>query len=120
MGKQPARRPPRQQFAERLSAEVGEKETRKIRARREKHRTVWFGLGMFGLVGWPIAVCTLAGIALGLWLDAHHPGRYSWTLMLLVVGVAAGCLNAWLWLSKERRQIEHPPAPPDGEEDEGA
>ena len=33
-----------------LIEKVGAKEDRKIRARREKDRGVWFGLGMFGLV----------------------------------------------------------------------
>ena len=31
---------------------------------------------------------------------------YSWTLMLLGVGVILGCLNAWFWVSKERQIIE--------------
>ncbi|MFW6162848.1 MAG: AtpZ/AtpI family protein [Planctomycetota bacterium] len=93
---------------EEMCREVGEKERRKMQARREKHRTVWFGLGMFGLVGWSVAIPTLIGIAVGIWLDATYPGRYSWTLMLLVLGVGLGCLNAWLWLSRERREIERP------------
>jgi ATP synthase protein I len=37
-------------------------------------RTVWFGLGMMGLIGWSVAIPTLLGAALGLWLDKRHPG----------------------------------------------
>ncbi len=56
---------------------------------------------MFGLVGWAVVLPTLAGIALGLWLDASFPGRPSWTLTLLVAGLAVGCLNAWYWVRRE-------------------
>ena len=44
---------------------------------------------MMGLIGWSVAVPTLLGAALGLWLDQHHPGKHSWTLALLVAGLAA-------------------------------
>ncbi len=77
-----------------------------MRARRQQDRSVWFGLGMFGLVGWSVAVPTLIGIALGVWIDLKTATRYSWTLMLLVIGIAVGCLNAWFWISRERKMIE--------------
>ena len=64
-------------------------------------RGVWFGLGMFGLVGWAVAVPTLLGVALGLWLDRVAPVDFSWTLALLLAGVFLGCLNAWWWVRKE-------------------
>lgn len=86
-----------------LLERIADKESRKIRARREKGRDVWFGLGMFGLVGWSVAIPTLAGIALGVWLDKITSSRFSWTLMCMVVGVALGCLNAWLWVQREGR-----------------
>lgn len=90
----------------RLSEEVGKKEARKIKARRSKDRGVWFGLGTFGLVGWSVAIPTLIFTALGIWIDAKSSGRYSWTLMLLLVGVIVGCLNAWFWVNRERRVIQ--------------
>lgn len=85
-----------------LATEVGHKAQRKIRGRAKQRRTVWFGLGMFGLVGWAVAIPTLAGVAIGLWLDAHHPAaRVSWTLTFLILGIAVGCLNAWYWVKQE-------------------
>lgn len=80
------------------------KEARRRKARREKDRGLWFGLGMFGLVGWSVAIPTLAGIAVGIWIDSTVGGRYSWTLMLLFVGIAVGCLNAWYWVKRESRR----------------
>ncbi len=88
---------------ERLSRAVDEKVRRRLRARREARRSLWFGLGMFGLVGWAVAVPTLLGIALGWWLDRKFPGPPSWTLTFLFLGVGLGCYNAWQWIRRESR-----------------
>jgi ATP synthase protein I len=97
------RRIPKTHQAESLIRKVGQKESRKLKARREKVRSLWFGMGMFGVVGWSVAIPTLAGIALGVWVDSRWPGPYSWTLMLLVIGVGFGCLNAWYWIKRESK-----------------
>jgi ATP synthase protein I len=89
-----------------LSEEVGAREERKIRARRTRDRTLVIGAGMFGVVGWSVAVPTLIGIALGLWFDRLWPGAFSWTLALLLAGVTLGCLSAWYWISLERKAID--------------
>lgn len=88
-----------------FSQRVGERAARKLKAQRHVTQTVWSGLGMMGLVGWSVAVPTLAGAALGLWVDKHYPGTHSWTLMLLALGLALGCVNAWHWVAKEGREI---------------
>ena len=80
---------------------VRSKSERKIKARRDKKRGVWYGIGMFGLVGWSVTIPALLFLALGIWIDANYRVRYSWTLMVLVVGTAVGCLNAWYWLKSE-------------------
>jgi ATP synthase protein I len=87
-----------------LGREVGAKAARKLRA-RSSTQGVWFGLGMMGLIGWSVVVPTLLGAALGLWLDKHHAGKHSWTLALLVAGLAIGCFNAWHWVSKEDKEM---------------
>ena len=87
-----------------FSREVGAKAARKLRARKSS-QGVWFGLGMMGLIGWSVVVPTLLGAALGIWLDNRHPGNHSWTLMLLVIGLAIGCLNAWHWVDKEDQEM---------------
>ena len=88
-----------------FSREVGVKAARKLKAQRRVTQTVWSGLGMMGMVGWSVAVPTLLGAGLGLWLDEHHPGGHSWTLMLLAIGLGLGCFNAWRWVAKEDREI---------------
>jgi ATP synthase protein I len=87
-----------------FAGEIGAKAERKLKARKST-QGVWFGLGMMGLVGWSVVVPTLLGAALGIWLDNHHPGKHPWTLSLLVVGLAVGCLNAWHWVAKEEKAM---------------
>ena len=88
-----------------FSKEVGAKADRKLKARRNPAKGVWFGLGMMGLIGWSVVVPTLLGAALGIWIDNHHPGSHSWTLMLLLIGLIIGCVNAWHWVDKEDREM---------------
>jgi ATP synthase protein I len=100
--KRPEGRPEREPRHRReFSRETGEKATRKLRARRQGDRGVWFGLGMFGLVGWSVMVPALLGILAGIALDRVLGGTVSWTLTGLVLGVLAGCLNAWYWIKRE-------------------
>jgi ATP synthase protein I len=91
-------------FEPELVERIGVKETRKLNARRRRQQSIWFGLGMFGMIGWSVAVPSLIGVAVGLWIDQKWPSRYSWTLMLLITGVVLGCLNAWNWIDKESRR----------------
>ncbi len=88
----------------RLSEEVERR--RKLRARRHKEGSLWFGLGMFGLVGWSVAIPVLIFLALGIWIDSRTVSPFSWTLMLLVLGVILGSVHVWFWISKERKEVE--------------
>ena len=88
-----------------FAVQVGDKATRKLRARRHGASGVWLGLGMMGLIGWSVAVPTVLGAALGLWLDEHYPGGRSWTLALLVAGLVLGCFHAWHWVDKEDKAM---------------
>lgn len=88
---------------ERLVAAVDKKARRRLKAEAEARRSIWFGLGMFGLVGWAVAVPTLIGIAIGWWLDRKFPGPPSWTLTFLFLGVTLGCYHAWQWIQREGR-----------------
>ena len=91
-------------FSQQIAASVA----RKLDARRQPARIVWFGLGTMGLIGWSVTVPTLLGAALGAWLDRHHPAGHSWTLPLLVAGLTLGCWNAWVWVSRQSREMHRP------------
>ena len=87
-------------FAEEIDAAA----KRKLRGQKNPARP-WFGLGMMGVIGWSVAIPTLLGAALGIWLDQRYPGKHAWTLALLVAGLAIGCFNAWRWVAKEDKEM---------------
>lgn len=89
-----------------LAEQIDAKAKRMLKARRRRAPGVWFGLGMMGLIGWSVTVPTLVGAAIGMWLDRHYPGNRSWTLALLISGLAIGCLNAWHWVAKEEMAMQ--------------
>lgn len=92
-----------QQKSEEFADKIQEKSTRKIKARNEKHKGLWYGLGMFGLVGWSVSIPTLLFLVLGIWIDSTYKSPYSWTLMMLVLGIFIGCINAWYWVKNESK-----------------
>jgi len=112
MGADPAGPPSGDETA--FARQVASKAARKLSAQRGGEKGVWFGLGMFGLIGWSVAVPTVLGAMLGIWWDRRHPGNHSWTLALLAAGLFIGCANAWHWISQEEKSIHDEPG--DGDE----
>ena len=92
----------------RFEEEIGSRARRRIAARR-RGDSVWFWLGMLGIVGWSVAVPTVAGVALGLWLDVAVPAPFSWVLSFLVIGLAVGLANAWYWVRRSSEDDEGGP-----------
>lgn len=74
---------------------------RKQVAAQQPARSPLLGLGMFGVIGWSVALPTLMGIAVGSWLDRRWPGTVSWTLTAMLVGLLIGCGLAWHWVSAD-------------------
>jgi ATP synthase protein I len=89
-----------------FSKQIAAQAARKLKAKRTATRSIWFGLGMSGLIGWSVMVPTLIGIAIGIWVDKHYPSRYSWTLMLMLIGLIVGCANAWHWVDSEHKDMQ--------------
>ena len=89
-----------QDYQKDMQKKIANSEQRKIMARRDQ-RSIWYGLGMFGLVGWSIAIPTVAGIFVGLWLDRKFDHPFSCTLMSMFVGLVFGCWIAWYWVRRE-------------------
>jgi ATP synthase protein I len=68
---------------------------------KENPNRLMFGMGMFGLVGWTIAIYTILGVILGTWMDKNWESGYSWTLTMIILGLFAGIISAWIWIKKE-------------------
>src|SRR5271163_507685 len=102
-------RPPGAKQEPAFSRQVGAQAARKLKAQRGAKRSIWFGLGMSGLIGWSVTVPTLIGAALGIWVDKHYPSTFSWTLMLLLFGLIIGCFNAWHWVDSQCKEMQEDP-----------
>ncbi|HLK55280.1 MAG TPA: AtpZ/AtpI family protein [Chthonomonadaceae bacterium] len=89
-----------------FSLHIGRKERRKLRAQRDRNRDLWSGLRLVGLVGWTVVLSCLLGTALGIWIDKRFPGSYSWTLMLMLLGILLGCYSAWYWVARESQAAD--------------
>lgn len=104
----------------RFRGEVERQGERRRRARRAGDRGFWFGLSSFGMVGWSIAVPTLLGVALGVWLDARLGGGIRYTLSFLIAGLVLGMTNVWRWIQLQAAEAEADvSAGPDGDEEAG-
>jgi ATP synthase protein I len=88
-----------------FSQQIGQQASRKLKAQQGSSQSIWFGLGMSGLVGWSVTVPALMGVALGMWIDQRYPSSYSWTLMLMLIGMIVGCLNAWHWVDSQHKEM---------------
>lgn len=78
--------------AQRMMREVASKQ-RSVQRGHDKWS--WSSITVLGVVGWSVAVPTLLGLTLGLWIDHHWPSRFPWSLVLLVAGLVFGCVTAW-------------------------
>lgn len=59
------------------------------------------GISTFGMIGWSVAVPTVGGALLGIWLDRVAPQGFSWTISLILGGVVLGAFIAGMWMNKE-------------------
>lgn len=84
---------------------LGAQIDRKLKSQNKKDN-IWFGFGVFELVGWSIALPSVLGVLLGVLLDKKYPSHHSWTLILLIAGLCIGCWNAARWMIKEHKEIQ--------------
>lgn len=86
---------------DRSADDIGNRARRMKQARDDPGPSPLRGIGTFGMIGWSIAVPSVGGVFLGLWLDRVAPQAFSWTIALLLGGVVLGALIAWSWIGKE-------------------
>ena len=71
------------------------------RARHARGAGFLRGLATVGAVGWMVAAPAVVGALVGRWLDQRFHSGIFWTLPLLIVGAALGCISAWRHVQKE-------------------
>lgn len=81
----------------------GRARKRVSRTREERKKRFWYDFMRFNLTGWSVVLPTLAGLAIGAWLDNRWGGSFSWKLALMMAGLVLGCLNAWYWIRRKDR-----------------
>ncbi len=85
---------------EELLKQIEKESLKKIKAQDEGDE-IMFGLGVFGIIGWSVALPTVLGIALGVFLDKRFNHSFSWTITLLFAGIILGSFNAWKWIEEK-------------------
>ncbi len=71
------------------------------KGRREKGLSFWRYVGLIGAVGWSVVVPMVLATLLGVVLDRKFKTGSGWTLGLLLLGLAVGCINAWRLITRE-------------------
>ncbi len=87
--------------SDRSADDIRRSAERMKRARDEPGFSPLRGLGAFGMIGWAIAVPTVGGAFLGLWLNRVAPQDFSWPIALILGGAVIGGMIAWNWVDKE-------------------
>ncbi|TYC55429.1 ATPase F0F1 [Marinobacter sp. BW6] len=86
--------------------DIGRRARRLKKARDNPGVSPLRGLGAFGMIGWSIAVPTVGGAFLGLWLERTVPQDFPWVLALILGGVTLGGFIAWAWIGRESKEEE--------------
>lgn len=73
-----------------------------MKARREKSR-FWHYAQMLGVGGWLFVIPVVAGAYIGRYMDRKLGGEISWTITLIIIGIAVGCYNIWYFLLRKSR-----------------
>ncbi len=86
------------------SAAIHRRAQRMQQTRDEPKYSPLTGLGVFGVIGWSVAIPTVGGAFLGLWLNRVAPQSFSWPIALILGGVVIGAMVAWNWIDKSADQ----------------
>ncbi|MGO2132854.1 MAG: AtpZ/AtpI family protein [Halomonas sp.] len=91
---------------DRYADDIRRSAERMSRARSAPQESALRGLGAFGIIGWSVAVPTVGGAFLGMWLNRVAPQNFSWPIALILGGLVVGGIIAWSWIDKERPKEE--------------
>ena len=64
---------------------------------REKKSSFWRYAYTIGVGGWLFVLPVVGGAYLGHYLDGKMKGGISWTITFIIIGMATGIYNVWLF-----------------------
>jgi ATP synthase protein I len=71
-----------------------------MKARKEKSG-FWHYAQILGVGGWLFVIPIVAGAYLGRYMDEKTGGDISWTITLIIIGMAVGIYNIWYFLLRK-------------------
>ena len=86
------------------AAAIRRRAERMQQSRNERKYSPLSGLGVFGVIGWSVAIPTVAGAFLGMWLNRVAPQSFSWPIALILGVGVGGAMVAWNWIEKNQDQ----------------
>ena len=88
---------------ETLAKRLERRASRRLISQNEDQKVnVRLGLSFLGAIDWHVPVPTVLGALAGKWLDAKYPHEtVSWSLNLMLLGLALGLLSTWIWVRRE-------------------
>lgn len=72
-----------------------EKKVRRLMKSRDDKTGFWHYASLIGGGGWLFVIPVIAGAYIGRYLDKHIQAGISWTLTLMIIGIAVGLYNVW-------------------------
>ncbi len=85
----------------RFSKNVEESAKEVKEAEKQKGR-LWHYASVIGIAGWLFAIPVVAGAYLGRYLDKKLEVSISWTITLIIIGMAIGAYNVWYFYFREK------------------
>ncbi len=88
-----------------FSKDIGKSAKELMEARKERG-TFWHYAYILGVGGWLLALPIVGGAYLGKYLDKKMggSGRISWTITLIIIGIAVGFYNLWCTFMKRAQK----------------
>ena len=84
--------------------QIGLKAAQKVQTLPNSAQDTAAGSGIIGLAA-SVAIPSLLGVTLGMWLDNRHFILFPCTPTLFAVGIALGFINSRRWMMKQEREF---------------
>ena len=72
-----------------------EKSTKDLLKGRKERSAFWRYAYIIGVGGWLFVLPVVGGAYLGRYLDGRFKAGISWTITLIIIGIAVGIYNIW-------------------------